>query len=130
MCRLHELEHIAMTQNLDVQLTDAERQEMMARAETLGESGMAEAQQAWPRLIAEVSAAMAAGTPPTDPAVVDMGRRWHALVQAATGGDLNVSRKIGEAYQRQPEAMAAQGMDMEMFKYIGAAMASAGLRLM
>ena len=124
------LEHIAMTQQLKVDLSETERQAMIARAEKLGEAGMEAAQRAWPELIAQVRAAMDAGTPASDPAVVELGRRWHALVQAATGGEPALTRKIGEAYQRQPEAMAAQGMDMAMFRYVGAAMAAAGLSLM
>ena len=58
-----------------------------------------------------------------------MGRRWHALVVAATGNDATINRKLGEAWIAQPDAIAAQGMDMEMFRYIGAAMATAGLSL-
>src|SRR5579859_2933858 len=69
------LESIAMTETLKVDLTESERAELLKRAETLGEAGMQEAQQAWPKLIAEVRAAMEAGTPPTDPKVVEMGRR-------------------------------------------------------
>ena len=123
------LESIAMTETLKVDLTEAERKELLQRAETLGAAGMEEAQQAWPKLIAEVRAAMEAGTPPTDPKVVELGRRWHGLVQAFTGGKPAVNRKLSEAYMQQPKAMEANGMSPEMFRYVGAAMAAAGLDL-
>jgi|SRR5579859_4811848 len=123
------LESIAMTDTLKVELTDAERAELLQRAEKLGEAGMQEAQQAWPKLIAEVKAAMAAGTPPTDPKVVDMGRRWHALVQAFTGGNPSIARKLRDAYQQQPKALAARGMSPDMFPYMRQAMEAAGLKL-
>jgi DNA-binding transcriptional MerR regulator len=123
------LESIIMTNTLDLHFTEVEREGFRQRAEKLGESGMADAQRAWPELIAQVRAAMDGGTAATDPAVVDMGRRWHALVVAATGNDAAINQKLSAAYVVQPDAMAAQGMDMEMFRYMGAAMAAAGLSL-
>ncbi|WP_168149128.1 MerR family transcriptional regulator [Solimonas marina] len=123
------LEHIAMTQQLNVDLSDAQRAAMLERAEAMGKDAVSAAEQAWPVLITQVRAAMDAGTPADDPTVLALARRWHALVQAATGGDPEVNRKIGEAYRQQPEAMAAHGMDLDMFRYVGAAMARAGLSL-
>ncbi len=123
------LESIAMTETLKVELSESERAELIKRAEKLGEGGMQEVQQAWPRLIAEVRTAMDAGTPPTDPAVVELGRRWHDLVQAFSGHNPAINRKLSEAYLQQPKALAANGMSPEMFRYVGAAMVAAGLDL-
>jgi DNA-binding transcriptional MerR regulator len=123
------LESIHMGSTLKVDLTDSECDAFRRRAEQLGADGMEAAQRAWPELIAQVRAAMDAGTPATDPSVVEMGRRWHALVTAATGNDAAINRKLSEAYIAQPDAMAAQGMDPAMFRYIGEAMAKAGLSL-
>lgn len=97
------LENIRMNDKLDVQLSPAEmaefkqranilgkhftpeeREQMRQRAEELGEARMQHVQTEWPRLIAEVRAAMGADTPPTDPAVIRLGQRWYALVQAVT----------------------------------------------
>jgi DNA-binding transcriptional MerR regulator len=123
------LESIHMGSTLKVDLSDNERDAFRKRAEQLGADGMEAAQRAWPELIAQVRAAMDAGTSSTDPSVIEMGRRWHALVTAATGNDAAINKKLGEAYIAQPEAMAAQGMDPVMFRYIGEAMAKAGLSL-
>lgn len=109
--------------------TPEERESMRRRAQQLGEAGMQQAQQEWPELIRQVRGAMNLGIPATDPAVLGMGRRWHALVNAFTGGDANVTRKLKEAYAREPQVMAAQGMDGEMFAYIREAMQAAGLVL-
>lgn len=140
------LESMVMSEKLDLRFSEAEiaefkqrgeilgrhftaeeRERMRGRAERLGEAGMQQARHEWPRLIAAVRAAMEAGTPPSDPAVVDMGRRWHALVQAFTGGDAAIARKLKAAYDREPEVMQAQGLDPAMFAYVGAAMRAAGL---
>lgn len=109
--------------------TPEEREAMRRRAAQLGETGMQQAQQEWPRLIKEVRAAMNLGIPASDPAMLAMGRRWHALVNAFTGGDANVTRKLKEAYGKEPQVMAAQGMDKAMFAYIREAMQAAGLPL-
>ncbi len=123
------LENIIMSNALDLHFTPAERDGFRKRAEKLGADGLEQAQRQWPELIALVRAAMDAGTSATDPAVVELGRRWHALVSAATGNDAAINRKLSQAWVANPEAMAAQGMDMAMFGYVGAAMAAAGLSL-
>jgi hypothetical protein len=116
-------------ETLGKHFTPDERERMRRRAEELGESRMQQANAAWPRLITDVRMAMDAGTPPTDPAVQEMGRRWHGLVQAFTGGDPALGRRMKEAYGKEPQVMAAQGMDHAMFAYIREAMQAAGLEL-
>lgn len=142
------LENIRMNDKLDMQFsesemaefkrrseimgkhfTEAEREQMRRRAEQLGEAGMRQAQNAWPELIRQVRGAMDAGTPPTDPEVLEMGRCWHALVNAFTGGDANIARRLKEAYGREPRVMAATGLDAGMFVYMREAMQAAGLKL-
>lgn len=142
------LENIRMNDKLDMRFSEAEktefkrraeimgrhftpeeREQVRRRAERIGETGMQQAQNEWPGLIGQVRGAMNLGIPPTDPAVLEMGRRWHALVNAFTGGDANIARKLKEACDREPQVMAAQGMDRAMFAYISAAMQAAGLEL-
>lgn len=123
------VETIAMSTQLNVEWTEREREDFRRRAEQLGAAGMAEAQTLWPELIAQVRAALDAGTPAQAPEVQDLARRWYALVQVFTGGDAAVARKLGDAWQAQPGAMAAQGLDPALFAYVGEAMRAAGLSL-
>jgi DNA-binding transcriptional MerR regulator len=116
-------------ETLGKHFTPGERERMRRHAEELGESRVQQANVAWPKLIAEVRTAMDTGIPPGDPTVQDMGRRWHALIQAFTGGDVAIGRRMKEAYDREPQVMAAQGMDHAMFAYIREAMQAAGLAL-
>lgn len=126
--QLDELvETIAMSTQLNVDWTERERDDFRRRAEQLGETGMDEAQRLWPELIAQVRAAFDAGTPASAPDVQDYARRWYALVQCFTGGDADVTRKLGQAWQSQPAAMAAHGLDPALFAYVGEAMRAAGL---
>lgn len=123
------VETIAMTTQLNVEWTAQQRADFARRAGQLGSAGMAEAQQLWPELIAQVRAALDAGVPAEAPAAQALAQRWYALVQAFTGGDADVTRKLGLAYQAQPQAMAAQGLDPALFAYVGAALRAAGLSL-
>lgn len=142
------LENIQMSDKLDMRFSAAElaefkrrgeilgrhftaeqRAQLRERAERLGETGMQQAQTGWPDLIRQVRGAMNLGIPPTDPAVVEMGRKWHALVQAFTGGDAALGLRMKQAYAAEPQVMQAQGMSAEMFAYVGKAMQAAGLQL-
>jgi DNA-binding transcriptional MerR regulator len=121
-------ENIAMTQTLEVDLTAEERAALARQGEQLGADRIAAAQREWPALIAAVRAAIDAGKPTDAPEVQALARRWHELVQTFTGGSAEIGRKVGAAYRGQPAAMAAQGMDLSMFDYVGRAMRAAGLK--
>jgi len=123
------LESITMTNKLEVDFSAAEREALRQRAEQLGPHGMQEAQRTWPELIAQVRQMLSDNVAPDAPQVQELARRWYTLVQAFTGGDAGITRKLGDAYASQPQAMAAQGLDPALFAYIGKAMAAAGLSL-
>lgn len=120
-------ECMQMTQKLEVPLSPDERAAFARRAQEIGPAAIAAAEQAWPVLIGKVRAAIASGLAPDAPAVQPLAREWHDLVKAATGGDAAVERKIAGAWQAQPQAMAAFGMDGAMFAWIGQAIRAAGL---
>jgi DNA-binding transcriptional MerR regulator len=109
--------------------TPKERAQMRDRAQHIGEAGMKQAQDEWSQLVNAVRAEMDAGTPADDPRVVDIGRRWHALVNVFTGGDSNIAHKLKSAYEQEPDVLASQGMSQEMFTYMRSAMRAAGLEV-
>lgn len=140
------MENIHMNEKLDMRFSEAEmtefkqraeimgkhftpeeKEQMRQRAEQLGEVGMRQAQAEWPQLIKEVRASMNLGIAPTESSAIELGRRWHALVNTFTGGDAHIAQKLKAAYAKEPQVMAAQGMDAVMFTYIRAAMQAAGL---
>ena len=114
-------------EGMGVYFTEDEQAGFQRRAEALGAAGMARAQQDWTTLIAEVRAAMVAGAAPTSSEAVALGKRWHALVTAFTGGDPRTAHKLRQAYAEKPDLAAEQGLDSAMFGWIRAAMTTAGL---
>ena len=78
----------------------------------------------WPKLIAEVKDAMERGVDPTSEPVLVMARRWSELIEAFTGGDKGIEASLGKMYQAEPQMAQSQGMDPELFGFIGTAMAA------
>ena len=112
---------------LQAHFTDEEREQLRQRAEQFGAKNMQRYNRQWTELIASVRAAMDAGKAADDPTVIEMARRWHGLVTDFTSGNADIARKLKDAYDSEPQVMTSQGMDPQMFSYIGQAMLSAGL---
>lgn len=92
------------------------------RREQVGEARIKEVESEWPRLMAEVQAAMDAGTDPCDAGVQALARRWKGLVEEFTGGNEGVRQSLGNLYQNEDNV---RGMDMSamrpMMEYVGRA---------
>jgi hypothetical protein len=115
---IRTIEEIAMT---DKYFTDEQRDWLRTRAGTVGEQRIREAEAEWPRLIAEVREEMNRGTPPDDPRVQELARRWGALVQEFTNGNLGIARSVGRMYQNEPSVRQKTGIDAPMMEYISRA---------
>ena len=122
------LEPIEVMTMIEKHYTPEQLEQLKQRKEQVGDARIKEVEAEWPRLMAEVQAAMDAGTDPADPKVQDMARRWVGLVNEFTGGDPGIFRSLGNMYQKEDHVA---GMDVSamrpMFDYIGNAMAAAGI---
>jgi DNA-binding transcriptional MerR regulator len=92
------------------------------REAALGPEAIREAQEEWPRLIASVREAMEKGTDPASDQVQALAKRWKGLIQAFSGGDSKIETSLSGMYKAEPDMAAQQGLDPELFSYIGAAM--------
>ena len=110
--------------------TPEQLKQLEERKAQVGDARIQEVQAEWPRLMAEVQAAMDAGVPATDPKAQEFARRWFGLVSEFTGGDPGIFRSLRKMYQT--EDMVA-GMDVKgmrpMQEYIEQARVAAGIRL-
>jgi hypothetical protein len=98
------------------------------RREMLGEETIRSAENEWPDLIAKVRAEMDKGTPPTDPTVLALAKRWHELVEMFTGGDQGIFQSLQKQYDENPDVAAQNGIDQECLRYVGEAMKHQGLK--
>jgi len=94
------------------------------RRREAGEERIREVEGEWPRLIAQVRAEMEQGTPPSDPRVQELARRWMGLVREFTGGDPAIAGSVARMYRQEPSVRARSGIDSKMFDYVNQAIAA------
>lgn len=124
------LESMEVMTMIDKYYTSEQLNQLKARKEQVGEDRIREVEAEWPGLIAEVQAAMAAGTDPTDQAVQQLARRWFALVREFTGGDPGITRSLNTMYQTEEKVMDHdQATWKGMMEYIQKAATAAGITL-
>jgi MerR family transcriptional regulator, thiopeptide resistance regulator len=97
------------------------------RREMFSEETIQSVEKEWPELIAKVQAEMDKGTPPTDPTVLALAKRWHELVQMFTGGNKEIFQSLQKQYQH-PEVATQTCGDPACFQYIGEAINHLGLK--
>lgn len=77
----------------------------------------------WPPLMAEIRQHMEDGTPPEDPRILQLARRWLELFRSYAGDDPQTQAKIRTACEVVPELKEGTFMDKPMQDYIRRAMA-------
>jgi MerR family transcriptional regulator, thiopeptide resistance regulator len=106
----------------------AEQQEWLKeRRETVGDERIREVEAEWPRLMAEVRAAIDAGTDPSDPHVQALAARWQGLVREFTGGNPGIEKSLRTMYANEsPQDMhpAVDPRIKEYGEYIAKAVAA------
>ncbi len=109
--------HLITTMAPNAYYTPEQQAYLRERRESIGESRIHEAEAEWPRLMAEVRAEMEAGTPPADPKVLELARRWRGLVAEFTGGHPGVKQGLNRLYEERRDDMAAMnGQDPAAFR--------------
>ena len=124
------LETIEVMNMVEKYYTPEQLKRLAERKEQVGDDRIQEVQAEWPRLTAEVQAAMDAGVPATDPRAQEFAWRWFGLVAEFTGGDPGIFQSLRKMYQNED---AVAGMDVKgmrpMQEYIEQARLAAGIRL-
>ena len=105
--------------------TPEQQRQLAQRREQLGEHRIRQAEREWAELIAAVKGEQAAGTEPTDPPMLELARRWHALIDQFTGGDEGIRESRGTIYRQEGPEAASRGMvDPGLMRYVGQALAA------
>jgi DNA-binding transcriptional MerR regulator len=94
------------------------REEAAAAGEDITAKGTAD----WAALMAEMTAEMQKGTDPAEPKVQALNQRRQALVNAFTGGDVEVERSLKRMWTEQGDKLSAQfGYDPKLMEYLAKA---------
>ena len=95
------------------------------RRRTVGEERIREVEAEWPRLMAEVRAAMDRGVGPAGPEAQELARRWMGLVREFSGGNPEIEKAVKSMWQQEQNI---HGMDTapvrEMMEFINRALAA------
>jgi MerR family transcriptional regulator, thiopeptide resistance regulator len=119
---IQAIEVMTMTQHY---YTPEQLQQLENRRDELGEEGIRQGESYWAELIEAVKAEQAAGTRPTEPRMLELARRWRALIQQFTGGDEGIKRSLAAMYrERGPDAASQGTVDPELMQYVGQALAA------
>lgn len=116
------IEVMTMVERFEKYYTPEQLAQLQERATQVGPERMAQVQEEWPRLIAEVQTEMERGTPAGDERVLALARRWRSLIEEFTGGDPGISASLQRMYQSEPDLTQRNTGGPEMMAYIGEAM--------
>lgn len=81
--------------------TPEQLKEIEERRNALGEEAVIKSQEDWRILMDEVKAEIAKGTDLASPRVQELADRWHAMVQAFTGGNPEIAKAVRTMMQRE-----------------------------
>ena len=81
--------------------TPEQQEWLKERRQTISDERIHEVEAEWPRLMAEVGAAIDAGTDPSDPHVQALAARWQGLVQEFTGGNPGIEKSLRTMYENE-----------------------------
>ena len=119
------IEALEVMTRMEKYYTPEQLAQLEERRKEFGDEGIKKAEQDWADLIAEVEAERAKGTDPTDPKVLELARRWAALIEAFTGGDPGIRQSLQKMYETEGPEQASRGMvDPEMMAYMQRAIES------
>lgn len=113
------IEVMKMTQNY---FTPEQMEKVKKQGELLGSEKIQEVEKEWSVLIARVRKELEKGTPPEDPEVAQLAKRWQELVNLFTGGDAEIRKAAERYYAENPDMAAQMGIDKKLFQYITKAM--------
>lgn len=118
------LEMIGALTMFEKYYTPEQLKQLEQRAQEVGEDRMRQVQEEWPKLIAEVRAAMEQGKDPASAEVQELGRRWKGLIAEFTGGDPGIAKSLNRMYQEESSARERAGIDPRLQEYVGRVLAA------
>lgn len=102
--------------------------ELARRRETVGDERIAQVENRWPSLMAEVDAAMAEGVDPSSPRAVALAVEWMGLLEEFHGNDPGLKESLYKVAHDNAELQADEtaqpmfaGPTTEQMEFVGAA---------
>ena len=118
------VETMEMCAMFDKYYTPEQMETIAERGREIGPERIREVEAEWPRLIAEVQAAMSAGVDPASVEVQALMERWRGLLREFTGGDPAIQQSLNRMYENESGVRERTGIDPALMEYLSKAMAA------
>jgi DNA-binding transcriptional MerR regulator len=119
------IESIEVMTMIEEHYTQEQLEQLESRRNELGDAGLRQVEDDWAALIKAVRSEHANDTDASDPRMLELARRWRALIEQFTGGDEGIRRSLASMYGEQGPETASRGMvDAELMQYVGRALAA------
>lgn len=106
-------------------LTTEQQQAVQQRGEMLGAARIRAVEQAWPQVIAGMTAALQLDKDPASEEVQALAAKWRALLREFTGGDAGIQRSLNRMFRAEPATMQQHtGIDPALMAYACRAIAA------
>jgi len=115
------METLEMITMYEKHFTPEQLRQIEERGREVGAARIAEVEQEWPKLIAEVRSAMEHGVEPTSQEAQALAARWMGLVEEFTGGDVGIARSVSNVFRDEPKTRERSGIEPAMMEWIGKA---------
>jgi DNA-binding transcriptional MerR regulator len=123
----HFIEAIEVMTMSEKYYTAEQLEQLSERRAELGEEGMRQAESDWASLIEAVRTERSKGTDPADARMLELARRWRALIEQFTGGNDGIERSLATMYREEGATTASRGMvEPELMAYVGEALSALG----
>jgi len=120
---LELIKEVTMTNVFDDYFSEEQRMQLQRRRAEIGEAAVAEAERAWPDLIARVNDAVARGVDPRGEEGKALADEWFGLLEGFHGGDPGLKDSLFRMYAENQEMIEAEheGPSAAALEFIGAA---------
>lgn len=119
----HLLTLMGMMRRFEQYFSEDELQAFARRRAAMGEDRLRDIEAEWHRLIGQVQAEMARGTPSASPAVLALAQRWRVLARQFVGQNEGLKQKVQAMYENEPGLQRETGVTPEMIAYLRGAIA-------
>lgn len=119
------LKTIEASTMMEKYLTAEQQRAVRQRGGLLGAARIREVEQAWPQVIAGMTAALQLDKDPASEPVQVLAAKWRALLREFTGGDAGIQRSLNRMYSAKPATMQQHtGIDPALMAYACRAIAA------
>jgi DNA-binding transcriptional MerR regulator len=116
------IELIEVTNMVEKYFSNEQLDKMKSQVNKISSEEKEKMERQWTKLAADIRSELEKGTPPENPSVVELAKRWKSLIEVFTGGHQDIVKSAERFHSENPNNPLQYGMDGELYMYINKAM--------